>query len=226
ASDSLADELESAGVPRERLRVVPPGRDVASGVVAPVGDLRRGRSAAFLCVANWIERKGIHHLLEAFARLPAEAGTLHLAGDDRADPAYAARLWRRLARPDLAGRVVVHGPASREEVAGLYATADVFVLPSLKEPYGTVYGEAMAAGLPVVGWRAGNLPYLADDGREGLLTSPGDVAGLSRSLERLARDEPYRRRLGQAAADRARSRPTWEESAALFFGAIREVVPP
>ena len=40
------------------------------------------------------------------------------------------------------------------------------MLPSWKEPYGTVYGEAMACGLPVVGWRAGNLPYLADDDRE------------------------------------------------------------
>ena len=43
----------------------------------------------------------------------------------------------------------------------LYRSADVFVLPSYREPYGTVYGEAMAAGLPVVGWRAGNLPNLA-----------------------------------------------------------------
>jgi len=49
------------------------------------------------------------------------------------------------------------------------------VLPSLKEPYGTVYGEAMAFGLPVVGWRAGNLPYLAEDEQEGLILAPGDV---------------------------------------------------
>ena len=58
-------------------------------------------------------------------------------------------------------------------MAALYRDADVFVLPSLREPYGTVYGEAMAAGLPVVGWRAGNLPHLAGHGREGLLVEPG-----------------------------------------------------
>ena len=44
----------------------------------------------------------------------------------------------RLARPDLAGRVVVHGPLAAEQVAALYRAADVFVLPSLREPYGTV----------------------------------------------------------------------------------------
>ena len=81
-----------------RLRVVPPGRDVAAAPGPPPGDLRRGRRAAFLCVANWVERKGLRDLLDAFARLPPDAATLHLAGDDRADPRYAARLRARLAR--------------------------------------------------------------------------------------------------------------------------------
>lgn len=232
ASDSLADELAAAGVPRERMRVVPPGRDVAvsaslNPILAsgnPVGDLRRGRRAAFLCVANWIERKGIHDLLEAFARLPNDTGTLHLAGDDRADPQYASRLRARLEQPDLADRVQVHGPVPREIVAALYQAADVFVLTSTKEPYGTVWGEAMAAGLPVVGWRAGNLPYLAEDGREGLLLNPSDLEALTRALELLANDEPLRRRLAEAAARRALTRPTWNESAALFFEAIRKVL--
>jgi len=49
------------------------------------------------------------------------------------------------------------------------------VLPSWREPYGTVYGEALAAGLPVVGWRAGNLPHLVSDGVEGVVLTPGDV---------------------------------------------------
>ncbi len=224
ASDLLAEQLVAAGTPRARLRVVPPGRDVAAAPGPPPGDLRQGRGAAFLCVGNWVERKGLHDLLEAFARLPPEAGTLHLAGDERADPRYAARLRARLARPDLAGRVVAHGPLPREAVAALYHAADVFALPSVKEPYGTVYGEAMAAGLPVVGWRAGNLPYLADDEREGLLLPPGDLAGLADALARLAADAALRRRLGEAARQRALARPTWEESAAVFFAAIREAV--
>ena len=224
ASESLAEQLLAEGVPRDRIRVVPPGRDVATAVGRSPGDLRRGRRAAFLGVGNWVERKGIHSLLEAFARLPDEAATLHLAGDDRAEPEYAARLRDRLAKPDLAGRVVVHGPLSVEDVAALYQAADAFVLPSLKEPYGTVYGEAMAFGLPVVGWRAGNLPYLAEDGREGLIVEPGDLAGLAEALGRLAHDEGLRQRLGEAARQRALARPTWEESAKLFFAAVGEVV--
>jgi glycosyltransferase involved in cell wall biosynthesis len=90
------------------------------------------------------------------------------------------------------------------------------------EPYGTVWGEAMAAGLPVVGWRAGNLPHLAEHGREGLLVGPGDVAALSAALASLAGDEDLRRRMAAAAERRAADRPTWAQSAALFFGALRE----
>jgi glycosyltransferase involved in cell wall biosynthesis len=80
----------------------------------------------------------------------------------------------------------------------------------------------MAAGLPVVGWRAGNLPHLADHGREGLLASPGDVDALSAALARLAGDEDLRRKMAVAAGRRAAARPTWAESAALFFAALRE----
>jgi glycosyltransferase involved in cell wall biosynthesis len=223
ASELLADQLVSAGIDRGRIRVVPPGRDVAAAV-AEQPDLRAGRTAAFLCVANWIARKGILELLDAFARLPPELATLHLAGDEEVDPAYAARVRQRLATPDLAGRVVLHGVLSREAVAGLYKRADAFVLPAFQEPYGTVWGEAMAFGLPVVGWRAGNLPYLADDGREGLLVPPGDVDGLAGALRLLAADLLLRERLGQAARRRALARPTWEQSAALFFAAIRGVL--
>ena len=224
ASQALGDELASQGYPGERIRVVPPGRDLPAAPAGPPVDLRTGRRAGLLCVANWVQRKGILELLEAVARLPDELATLHLAGDDRADRRYAERIRVRLSRPDLAGRVVVHGPLPAERVAALYLAADVFVLPSLREPYGTVWGEAMAAGLPVVGWRAGNLPQLVADGREGLLPSPGDVAGLRRALARLAGDDDLRRRMGAAAGSRAAARPTWAQSAAMFFAALREAV--
>src|SRR6266849_5756986 len=63
ASDSLAEELILQGERSERITVVPPGRDVAPAAGPPPGDLRQGRQAAFLCVANWVERKGILDLL-------------------------------------------------------------------------------------------------------------------------------------------------------------------
>jgi glycosyltransferase involved in cell wall biosynthesis len=119
---------------------------------------------------------------------------------------------------------VLHHVLSREGVAGLYAGADAFVLPAFREPYGTVWGEAMAFGLPVVGWRAGNLPYLAHDGHEALIVPPGDIDGLTGALRMLATDSSLRKRLGEAARRRALARPTWDQSAALFFNAIRHAV--
>ena len=224
ASDHLAKQLVEAGFAQSRIRVVPPGRDVAPRPEGPEPDLRRGRRAAFLTVANWLPQKGILELLEAFARLPADAATLHLAGDASADARYATRVRSRLTEADLSGRVVAHGPLSRENVAGLYRAADAFVLPAARETYGTVWGEAMAFGLPVIGWRTGNLPYLADDEREGLLVETGDVEALSRALLRLALEQDVRARLGAAAKRRALARPTWEASAERFFAAIRECV--
>ena len=130
----------------------------------------------------------------------------------------------RCAAPDLAGRVVSHGPVSRDEVAALYRAADAFVLPSHRETYGTVYGEALAAGLPVVGWRAGNLPHLVEDGREGVVLPPGDVAGLTRALQRLGVDDRWRAQLSAAALERGTRLPTWDDTAVAFFGALRRLV--
>jgi glycosyltransferase involved in cell wall biosynthesis len=95
------------------------------------------------------------------------------------------------------------------------------VLPSSREPYGTVYGEAMAAGLPVVGWRAGNLPFLARHGEEGLLVERGDLDGLAAALATLAGGEALRRRMGAAARRRAAGFPTWEQTADRFFESVR-----
>lgn len=223
ASDSLAEDLRRQGQPAQQIVVVPPGRDVADAVGPAPDNLRQGRRAAFLSVGNWVERKGTLSLLDALATLDASAATLHLVGDTRAEPSYGDRVEQRLAQADLSGRVVVHGPLSTSQVAALYTAADVFVLPSLKEPYGTVYGEAMAFGLPVVGWRAGNLPYLADNEREGLFVEPGDLEGLASALRRLADDADLRARLGAGARRRALGRPTWDEVAARFFGQLREV---
>jgi glycosyltransferase involved in cell wall biosynthesis len=224
ASESLADELKRDGEAADRIHVVPPGRDVATDIDPHPGDLRRGRRAALLCVGNWVERKGILSLLDSFGALPPDAATLHLVGNTAAQPTYARRVWARLAQTDLSSRVVVHGPLSTRQVAALYGAADVFVLASLKEPYGTVYGEAMAFGLPVVGWRAGNLPYLAEHNREGLLVEPGDTIGLTAALARLTADPDLRAHLGDAARRRAMSRPTWDEVATLFFGHLRQLL--
>jgi glycosyltransferase involved in cell wall biosynthesis len=221
ASESLKAAMESSF---RDVIVVPPGRDVAPPGIKGGIDIRSSRRLAVLCVGNWLARKGIIDTLEAVARLPDDYVTLHLVGDERLDDRYGLKVAARIERPDLSGRVVRHRVLSRDQVASLYRSADVFLLPSYAEPYGTVLGEAMAEGLAVVGYRAGNLPYLARHGEEALMAEPGDVAELALLLRRLAENEDLRSSLGAAARERAQSFPTWDESAAVFFGALRETV--
>ena len=234
ASDWLADQVAAAGIRPDRLRVVPPGKDLDSDGLedADAADvsaqertsMRRGRLSAALCVANWLPRKGILELLDAVAGLPDDVVTLHLVGDTATRGRYAGRVRKRMEKADLRERVVVHGLVPPAEVQRMYRSVDAFVLPSFEEPYGTVWGEAMADGLPVVGWQAGNLPYLADHGTEGLLVPVGDVPALGAAIEQLARDPGLRARMGRAAARRAAASPTWDETAARFFGVIGEVL--
>jgi glycosyltransferase involved in cell wall biosynthesis len=234
ASDWLEAQMLAAGLSADRLRVVPPGKDldVATGTMSGERDfcgsdrasLRKGRLMAAVCVANWLPRKGILELLEAVAGLPDDVVTLHLVGDPAKRGRYAGDVHDRIGRADLRDRVVVHGLIHPAAVHHLYQTVDAFLLPSFEEPYGTVWGEAMAAGLPVVGWRAGNLPYLADNGRDGVLVPVGNVDALGEAIEKLARDPLLRERLGRAAYVRAAARPTWDETARRFFTIIDEVV--
>jgi glycosyltransferase involved in cell wall biosynthesis len=222
ASETLVEALASAGYSREQLKLIPPGRDPLEGIESSDPIELAGPGARLLCVANWVPRKGIVELLEALSQTPPGTATLHLVGRTDLDSRYAKRVWRRIGREDLTGRVVVHGPLARVRVAGCYAGADIFVLPAVREPYGTVYGEAMSAGLPVIGWRAGNLMNLAEDRREGFLVAPGDIAALSNRIILLSGNASLRDTMGAAARRTASRLPTWAQTADAFFAAVAE----
>ena len=194
----FARELVDNGhLPVERIRVVEPGCDIPDAAPATGEDLRRGCRIALLNVANWWPNKGVLQLLDAVATLPRDRVMLHLVGREDVDPGYGRRIHARLRAPDLAGRVVVHGPLAPAQVGALYAGVDAFLSASAGETYGMVFGEALAAGLPIVAWRAGSLPDLVEDGREGCLVPRGDVDGLGRALERLSTDDAWRVRAGR-----------------------------
>jgi glycosyltransferase involved in cell wall biosynthesis len=220
AGKGLIDDLLAIGVASERIAFVPPGCDVPVAPGPPL-DLRRGRDASVLCVANWAPTKGILELVDALAMLPQPSATLWLVGETGLDRRYEERVRRRISAPDLRDRVVVRGSVSIEEVGRLYRSADVFALCSFADAYGTAWAEALAAGLPVIGWRTGNLPRLADHGREALMSEPGDLAGLASALRAITADRRLRDRLAAGARKRARTLPTWASAANRFFASVR-----
>ena len=97
-----------------------------------------------------------------------------------------------------------------EELARVYASADLFLFPSQTDTYGQVIVEAQASGLPVVAVAEGGPNSLIEHGKTGLLVS-ADADALAEQLLSIARDEPRRERIRRAALAEVRGR-TWEAS--------------
>jgi glycosyltransferase involved in cell wall biosynthesis len=89
------------------------------------------------------------------------------------------------------------------EVAAALDEATVLVLPSRAEGLGRVVIEAFCRARPVVGGRAGGIPDIVEDGRNGLLVEPGDAAALAEAVLRILRDRALAERLGAAGAEDA-----------------------
>ena len=109
-----------------------------------------------------------------------------------------------------------------ERLAELYASADIFVLPSRFEGYGMAFAEAIAHGLPVIGTTAGALPGTIPPAT-GILVAPDDVSALAAALRRLIENPAERQQLSAAAHQAARDLPTWEDAARLFASVIEGV---
>jgi glycosyltransferase involved in cell wall biosynthesis len=101
------------------------------------------------------------------------------------------------------------GPVA--DVAPYYARAAVVAVPSRREGYGMVAREAMAHGRAVVASDVGGLRDAIDDGVDGVLVPPRDVAALRAALEQLLGDPELRARLGAAA--RAKAEREWSREA-------------
>ena len=92
------------------------------------------------------------------------------------------------------------------ELGPWYERAAVVVVPSRREGYGVVAREAMAHGRPVVATAVGGLVDAVEDDVTGLLVPAGDVEAIRHAVSRLLEDTALRRRLGEAARERARQR--------------------
>jgi glycosyltransferase involved in cell wall biosynthesis len=214
----MAEDLARLGF--ERLRVV--GRGVNAKTFSPERR-QRGlraqwgadeRTPVALCVSRFAPEKNFPLVLEAYAamRRANPDVKLVLVGDGP----LQAELQRANTGSVIAGRLV------NGELSAHYASADIFLFPSVTETFGNVTLEAMASGLAVVAYRYAAARQHLEHGRSALLAETGDRAGFIAQAERLARDPELVRSLGRAA--RAAAEPiSWERITRDFEAVLAEV---
>ncbi len=155
----------------------------------------------FLFVGRLVPEKGVFDLLEAYGKLNAEVRAdigLVFVGEGPA----GVELGRRTEQITK-GCVRYVGFAQREQLAGYYALADMFVFPSHSDPWGLVVNEAMACGLPVIASDAGGCTAdLVEDNWNGRVVRAGDVDQLASAMANLATNSVLRRQMGSRSRER------------------------
>ncbi len=150
-----------------------------------------------LVVSQWIERKGIDDIVQAFTTLVRDGRDLELVcAGTRAETDQVLGAFP----DDVRSRVTNVAAAPNERLLAEYRTADVFVHAPLLEGLSRAQTEAMAAGLPIVTTRCGAAIDFLLDGESCLLVPMHDAAALTAAIGRLLDDAPLRERLGRAAA--------------------------
>ena len=211
-----------SGLRFERLRVV--GRGVDPAVFSPEKrsvELRASWGAddttlVALCVSRFAHEKNFPLVIrayEAMRRIRPEA-KLVLVGDGP----LADELRKKNVGCVIAGRKV-DGELSRH-----YASADVFLFPSMSETWGNVTLEAMASGLGIVAYNYAAAREVLRHGENALLAPFGDAASFVTRAEMLARDLELVRRLGKEARKAAESR-TWERIVEDFEAVLLDLAP-
>jgi UDP-glucose:(heptosyl)LPS alpha-1,3-glucosyltransferase len=199
-STMVRDEIrERFAVPESRLRVIHNAVDTQAYSPA----LRSERAATrarlsipsdalvYLLVGSGFERKGVATAIEALGELPSTAELL-VVGRDK----HAQRYRALAAECGVERRVHFAGPQS--DVKPFYGAADVFVLPTLYDPFPNAVLEAMASGLPVITSTKSGAASLVVERDAGLVTPSRDVAGLAAQMRTLA-DPATRARMGENA---------------------------
>lgn len=233
-SEYAAEQIvEVLGVPRERIRVAPEAPsaeycpsdnpDDVSSVAARIG-LPPG-SRWFLYVGGFNPHKYVDAIIAAHADVlrstvgpkphlvlvgPSERDVFHTKGPGLRDLARAAGSSEYVHLPGFVGD---------SELRHLHSASVALLLVSASEGFGLPAVEAAACGSPVIATTESPLPDLLAGG--GIFVPPGDVRAISAAMMTLLADEPSRRRLGDAARQRALAL-TWTRCARLVLDAIEE----
>jgi len=181
-SGTIRDDLvEYYKVPADDVAVIPNGvnveefhprnREIYRSKVRSDFGIEDGEQL-LLFVAWEFWRKGLMPLIEALPKIPGPLKLL-VAGGDNPEP-----YRKRAAQLGVSDKIVFAGHAP--EVKTFYAASDLFVFPTLNEPFGLVITEAMASGLPVITSKCAGAAELITDGSDGLLlTDPSDPAEIA-----------------------------------------------
>jgi glycosyltransferase involved in cell wall biosynthesis len=192
-------------IPAESQFVMPYGIDIH--LFKPDDQPRPPLRVGF--AGQWVPRKGIYTLLEAW-KLVQEAfpnAELHMLD--------GSNLWKTdIPTPGVAeatakvreavskGAIRLRPPIPHSQMPEFWNSVSVAVVPSLYEPLAGVVMEAMSCGLPVVASNVGGFPDMIEHQKSGLLFPVGDAAALARAIGLLLADTELKGRLGIGARKR------------------------
>jgi glycosyltransferase involved in cell wall biosynthesis len=203
--------------------IVPMGVDIFQfGNQAPVTTKRSKHIVLF--VGRLVAAKGVSDLLEAFAALPAELRSeteLWIIGEG----SERTKLEQRAQTLKIDTSVRFLGRIPHDALPGYYATADLYVAPSIIEGQGVALIEAMASGLPVIAYETGGIRDVVSHEETGILIAPRDIQSLSKALVTLLQDSGLRRRLGRQGQHNSRQQYNWEAIAQQLIDVFSSVSP-
>jgi glycosyltransferase involved in cell wall biosynthesis len=232
-SPELRDAALALGAPSDTL-LLPWGADPA--IFQPSrrsASTRRtlGWQATDLIVVSlgrMVYKKGFGVLLQAMQTLAAHNPQVRLvlAGDGP----LRQILLQQANQSGVGDRVSFPGRISWEQVPDFLASADIFVLPSIRDEYGNLDGlptvllEAMSCGVPVIASDIGGVKLVIEDGQTGLLVPPGDMPALAGALEELIQNPEQRQILAQAARRLVETQLNWQSVASRIAGLLEQAV--
>lgn len=155
--------------------------------------------------------KGAIHLLQAVMKLRqgAKAPILVSIGLPTGE-------WKREKKPAGETNLLDLGYVSEEEKKDAFDACDLFVMPSRYDSFGIVYLEAWGRGKPVIGAKAGAIPEIIEENRDGYLVRFGDVEKLVSKILYLLEHPELCKEMGEAGRKKVMERFNWEKNIGMI----------